>query len=315
MFEILSLVLPFFAVIGCGYFGARLINETQQDGINNLVLYFALPVLIFSLMARSEIASRFQPDFVSAYLAVSLLLFVLAFLLIRMVYQSSRSDTAIFAMGAIYGNTGYMGIPIIVISLGNEASVPVVISLILDVMIMIPVSVAVLESGRGDVKGSLLNGVVKALIATFRNPLIIAALLGIVWSISELPMPVMLDGFLNLLGAAAAPCALFALGASLYGKPIGSTLSPSLLVSGFKLVVHPLLLWYAMTQIWHIDPAWAHPALLGAAMPVAATVYVVARQYHTMITGASTAILVSTGLSLVSYPAVIIILEHFQIFA
>ena len=309
MFEIISLIVPFFAVIGCGYFGARLIPESQQDGINNLVLYFALPVLIFSLMAQSNIADQFELAFVPAYTIVSIFLFCLAFWLVRALYGLHRGDRAIYALGAVYGNTGYMGIPVIVVLLGESASVPVVISLMIDLIIIIPLAAAVIESS-GRQQGNLVHGAMATLLATLRNPLVLASVLGVAWSMLELPIPAMMNGFMDLMGAAAVPCALFAMGASLHGKPLGGAVSPALLISVLKLIIHPLLLWIMMTRIMDIDPDWARPALLAASMPMAATIYVLARQYQTRVVGASTAVLISTGLSLLTFPTLMLMLDH-----
>ncbi|KAA3623077.1 MAG: AEC family transporter [Proteobacteria bacterium] len=310
MLEILSLVIPFFAVIGCGYAGARLIGETGQRGINNLVLYFALPTLLFAMMARSDIGTRFQGDFVTAYTSVSLVLFAVAFATVKLLFRPRRGEAAVHAMGAVYGNTGYMGIPIVVTMLGQSASVPIVVSLIIDLAIMVPLTAAIVESDDPRGNRSVAHGAMSALRGTIRNPLILASALGAAWSLAALPIPVMLGGFLDLLGAAAAPCALFAMGCSLYGKPLGGTLSPALLISVFKLVIHPIVLWFALTWIWTIDPEWTKPALIAASLPVAVTVYVVARQYNTLVVSTSTTILVSTSLSLVSVPVFLLLLDR-----
>ncbi len=314
MLDILSLVIPFFAVISCGYFGAKLVGEAGQQGINNLVLYFALPTLLFSLMARSDLAERFEPDFVAAYTSVSLVLFTAAFIFVKLTYRLGRQEAAIYAMGSVYGNTGYMGIPIIVIMLGHAASIPVVITLIIDLAVMVPLVSAIVESGSRSSGKNPLHGAFIALFATIRNPLIIAAGLGAAWSITGPGIPPVLDGFLELLGSAAAPCALFALGSSLYGKPLGHAISPALFISFLKLIVHPIAIWIAMMLIWKIDPSWVHPALIAASLPVAVTVYVVARQYQTLVIGTSTTILFSTTLSLVSVPLIMLAIERGLIF-
>ncbi|MCZ7599006.1 MAG: AEC family transporter [Gammaproteobacteria bacterium] len=214
-------MIPFFAVIGCGYAGARLVGEDGQRGINNLVLYFALPALLFSTMARSDLAARFEGDFVTAYTVVSVLLFAVAFLVVRVTFSLGRSEAAIQAMGSVYGNTGYMGLSIVVVMLGQPASVPVVLSLVIDLAVMVPLTAAIVESGDPRSGRGVVHGAAAALRANLRNPLIVAAAAGAAWSLLELPMPGMLDGFLDLLGAAAAPCALFAMGSSLYGRAPG----------------------------------------------------------------------------------------------
>ncbi len=302
MLDILSLVVPFFAVIGCGYAGARVIGESGQQGLNNFVLYFSLPALLFAMMARSNLADRFQWDFIEAYTAVSLTLFIATFVLVRSLLGTRRRATAIHAMSAVYGNTGYMGLPIVVVMLGQGASVPVVMSLIIDLSVMVPLTAALIESDSARSDRGVWHGAATAFLSTLRNPLIIASAAGAAWSLLELPLPGMLNGFLDLIGAAAAPCALFAMGCSLYGKPVGGTLGIALLISLLKLVGHPLLLWVAGVWIWSIDPLWLKPALIAACLPVAVTVYVVARQYDTTVVGASTNILVSTALSLLTVP-------------
>lgn len=310
MTAILSLVAPFFAVIACGYAGARLIGEEGQRGINNLVLYFALPVLLFSMMAGSDIAAHFQPDYVTAYIAVSLSLFAATFLLVMAAYRYRRREAAVLAMGSVYSNIGYMGIPMVVVLLGSPASVPLVLSLIIDVAVIVPLASAIVESDRPGREGGLVHGALNALRGVLTNPLIAAAALGAAWSLAELPMPTFLGGFLDLLGAAAAPCALFALGCGLYGKPLGGTLGPAMLISFLKLVIHPVLLWFALTQLWSVDPDWVRPALIAACLPVAVTVYVVARQYDTQVVSTSTTILVSTAFSLFSVTAMLALLEY-----
>lgn len=310
MIQILSLVIPFFAVIACGYFGARLIGEQGQRGINNLVLYFALPALLFSLMARADLAERFQVDFVAGYTTVSLVLFALTGLWIKLWLRPRRAETAVYAVASVYGNTGYMGIPIVVVMLGQQATVPTVVALIIDLAVMVPITAAIIESDDPRSNKGVMHGAWSALRGTARNPLIIASALGAAWSLASLPIPVMLGGFLDLLGAAAAPCALFAMGCSLYGKPLGGTLSPALFLSAAKLVIHPLALWFALTQVWQVDPEWVRPALIASSLPVAVTVYVIARQYGTLVISTSTTILVSTALSLLTVPTLLLLLDR-----
>ena len=97
---------------------------------------------------------------------------------------------------------------------------------------------------------------------------------------------------------------------SLYGKPVGATLSPAALISVLKLLVHPFLLWLALTQIWQIDPSWTKPALIASCLPVAVTVYVVARSHRTLVLGSSTTILVSTLCSLITVPLFLLLLDR-----
>lgn len=77
----------------------------------------------------------------------------------------------------------------------------------------------------------------------------------------------------------------------------------------FKLLVHPLAIWFATTRIFDVDPLWATTATLAAALPVAANVFIVARQYDTYVERVSGAILVSTTVSVITVSALLVILN------
>ncbi len=308
MIEIVSLVLPFFTVIACGFLGARLISHNGLQGLNLFVQYFALPALLFSSMARGELASRFDSAFVTAYTCTSIVLALLGYTIFRFLFRRERSENGVMALGAVYGNIGYMGIPIIALILGPGASVPAVIALIIDVVVIIPLMSAVVVSASHS-NDRLFNTLIKTFLSTARSPIIVAALLGAALSLSGLDLPGAANRFLDILSAAAAPCALFALGASLLGKPMGSSIAPAMAVSLIKLILHPALLYFAMTMVFSVDPEWVKPAVIAASLPVALTVYIIAHQYDTHVTGASTAILLSTLLSLLTIPLILLLLE------
>ena len=137
------------------------------------------------------------------------------------------------------------------------------------------------------------------------NPLIIAILAGTAMSLSGLPLPAVVHGFANLLGMAAAPCALFALGSSLYGQPMRGALAEVSVIALAKLIIHPLLVWFVMFELFEVDALWGFAAVLAASMPVAATVYVLAQQHETYVVRISTAIAVSTALSIITITAIL----------
>jgi predicted permease len=77
----------------------------------------------------------------------------------------------------------------------------------------------------------------------------------------------------------------------------------------FKLFVPPAAMWFATTRLFDIDPLWAIVAILGASLPVAANVFIVARQYDTYVERVSSAILVSTIVSTVTVSALLTVLS------
>jgi malonate transporter len=311
MQSILNAALPFFALIFCGYAAGRLrlLTETAAAGVNTFVFYFALPAFLFGLMSSSPIAEVVNGRFIGAYATASLAVFALAALGGRLLFGVGRAEAAMQGLAAVLPNTGYMGIPLISAVFGREAAIPIVVGLTLDGILLIPLGIIIIESDKGRADGLLQTGLT-TLAALARNPLIISIFAGLAFSATGLDTPTPLTNFLDLLGAAAGPCALFALGATLAGRA-GERLGGAAEVSYMtfsKLVVHPAVLLFTATVLFDVDPRWATAALLGAALPIAANAFIVARQYDVYVARTSSAVLVSTAVSMISVSALLLVL-------
>jgi malonate transporter len=306
---ILNTALPFFALIFCGY-GAgrfRLLPEASIAGVNAFVFYFALPAFIFNLLASSPLADVVNGPFVAAYLGTGLVVFAVAAILGRLLFDVRRSEAALQGSAAVLGNTGYMGIPLVAAAFGDRAAIPLVLGLTLEATVLIPLTIILVEAQKGLDAGwsQLLGSVAGAMV---RNPIIIAIFTGVLVSAASLGLPTPIENFTDLLGRAAGPCALFALGATLTSFPVSTGISEVSYMTFFKLLIHPAAIWFATTRLFDVDPLWASVAILGTALPVAANVFIVAEQYDTYVERVSSAILVSTAISVVTVSALLTIL-------
>jgi malonate transporter and related proteins len=208
----------------------------------------------------------------------------------------------------VLANTGYMGIPLVSAVFGREAAVPIVVGLTLDGVLMIPLGIVIIESSKGRAE-SLTHTALATFSALARNPLILSIFAGLAVSTTGFNPPMPLGNFLDLLGGTAGPCALFALGATLAGRTVAGGTAEVSYMTFMKLVLHPAALFFTTTVIFSVDPLWATAALLGAALPIAANVFIVARQYNVYVSRTSSAILISTALSLISVSALLLVLH------
>ena len=67
-----------------------------------------------------------------------------------------------------------------------------------------------------------------------------------------------------------------------------------------KLAVQPLATWVIAVPVMGLPPFWAHSAVILAALPTGATVFVVAQRYGVYVQRSSALILISTVLSVAS---------------
>jgi malonate transporter len=309
MQTILNNALPFFALIFCGYAAGRLnlLTATAAAGVNTFVFFFALPAFLFSLMSSSPIAEVLNVPFIAAYVLASLAVFGLTVAGGRVLFDVGRGEAAIQGLAAVLPNTGYMGIPLAIAVFGREAGVPLVVGLTLDGVLLIPLGILLIESEKGQGESPF-----RTVLATFpdlvRNPLIVSIFAGLAASAVGLTPPTPVNNFLDLLGAAAGPCALFALGATLAGRSVAGGAAEIGYMTALKLFVHPAALLLTAAVIFDVEPLWTSAALLGASLPVAANVFIVARQYDVYVTRASGAVLVSTAVSMATVSTLLLVL-------
>ena len=103
-----------------------------------------------------------------------------------------------------------------------------------------------------------------------------------------------------MLGAAAVPSALFAMGASLAGYPLMGEVAPALWLVPLKLVVHPFLAWIIAVPILGLEGVWVPVVVTLAAMPSGVMPYMFAARYDAAPGVAARSVFLSTISSVVT---------------
>ncbi len=304
MLPIFLKILPFFALIGCGYFASRtrFFPPEAAAVVTKFVFYFALPAMLFRLAATLPIGDVWNPSFLTAYLLATGALYAFAIAVAR-----ARGETLPFAAfeahSAAIGNVGFLGLPMFVTLYGERAALPVLMGLAVDLVVFGALVIVLIEVGRGDKTGFAALGVVAKGLVT--NPMLLAVGAGLTWSAYALPLPTPVDEFTTILGAAATPCALFAIGCSLVATTAERRQVEAIWLSSLKLFVHPALVALTMLALFDIDPFLAAIAIGSAAMPTAGNAFILAQHYGIAVYRVSSTILISTAVSVVTLALVI----------
>ncbi|MFB0994032.1 MAG: AEC family transporter [Paracoccaceae bacterium] len=303
MLAIFLKTLPFFAIIGLGYGAARtrFVSAQAAASLTQFVFYFALSAMLFRFAAQLPLAELFDWRFVAAYLLGSTTVYCLTLGLSRL-RGTSLAEAAIEAQCGVIGNTGFLGMPMLVVLLGPLAAGPVLMVLAIDLIVFSTLITIIITASR---EGRMTRaGYGRLLFGLIKNPMIVSMSLGLCWSLSELTMPTPMADFLTLLGGASTPGALFAIGASLAVKS-----AENLVVTGWvsftKLLLHPAAVAISAFWIFHVDPRSAAVMVSVAALPVAGNVYILAQYFGLAPERVSAYILVSTVASIVTVSLVI----------
>ena len=301
MLPVLLQTLPFFAVIGLGYGAGRtgFFPDEATAWLTKFVFYFALSAMLFRFSANLSLAEVLDWRLVGAYLAGSCTVYALVSAA-AFVRGRPATEAAVEAQCAVIGNVGFLGIPMLAMLLGEAAIGPLMLVLAVDLVVFGSLIVIVITGSRGRLSPAILGTVLGGLA---RNPMIVSIVAGLGWSAAGLPVPAPLQEFLVLLGAAATPGALFAIGASLASKS-AERLSVALWLSSAKLVLHPAAV--TLFALWVGVPGFPAQVMIAcAALPVAGNVFILAQHYGVAPQRVSASILVSTTASIVTFSAVI----------
>ena len=307
MWDIFLKTLPFFAVIGLGYISGRtrFFTEEATAYLTKFVFYFALSAMIFGFASSLEIAQILDWTFIKAYLTATAAVYAIA-TAASLMRGTSVAEAAGEAEGSVIGNVGFLGIPMLALLMGPGAVAPIIIMLSVDLIVFSSLIVILITGSKG---GGLSAGIFKTVVlGLLKNPMIVSVVLGLAWSSSNLTMPAPAQEFLTLLGAAATPGALFAIGASLASKS-AERLSVAVTISVFKLFIHPAAVALTAMVIWPVEPFAAKVMVAAAALPVAGNIFILAQHYRVAPQRVSAAILVSTTASVVTVAATIAWLE------
>lgn len=303
MEPIFNVVLPVFAIILSGYAcgRARVLGPASSEAINKFVYFVALPVLLFFSMARVVPSEIFNMPYLGAFGAGSIITMVIGIYFAKFVFKTRLAEQSMFGMVSIFGNTGYMGIPLCIVAFGEEGALPAIVATVFQSVIMIPVFAVLIESDLRGEKG--LRAALEVTKSLTRNPLMVSSVAGIGWSFTGLPLPTPVETFCSILSGAAGPSALFAIGLFMVGKPLFHGFSEVGSVSMLKLFIHPLITWVFFVYVFDVEPLWQAVGILMAALPAGALCFVVAQNYNVYVQRTSAAILFSTIIAVVTLSA------------
>ena len=311
MLQVLTISIPFFALIFIGY-AARRQNFCDSNGaqlLSRFAFYVALPPFLFLKVAANEPTAILNWGFLWRYEAATIIIFLLAAGVGRSLFALKRNESGIFGLNSAYPNYGYIGVPLTILAFGDGAAIPIALILFADTIVLLTLTAIFIT----DKTTNPLTAISRVALTTIKNPLLQSVVAGVLVSASGIELPLVIDRVLTLLAGAAAPTALFALGATLYGQPIRNAIGELSALSMLKLIIHPMLVaGFFLLLPWHGgDMIWVKVAIVSACLPVATNVFVLAGVYGAYSARTASAILITTLLASVTVPITLYMLYFY----
>jgi malonate transporter len=300
MLNILSITGPIYLSIGVGYVATRqgFFSKTDGQVLGRFVLNFGLPAMLFNALAQRQFSDILHPGYLVAYGVGSFLALSAGFAIWHWGRGKGRSESALVAMGFCSSNSGYVGYPILLQILGPAAGVGLALSMLIENLFIIPLSLAIADSGEAT-HDSWLHMVWASLKNMLKLPMIWSILAGFLCSLLGVQLPDVVSKTINLFAASCAGAALFVNGGSLVGMRFWGALSEVSWVAFGKLVLHPLCVGAMLWAVGPMEAGLQISAVVLAAMPMLG-IYPLLAQRHGHQTLCAAALLVTTVMSFFS---------------
>ncbi|MBL8471471.1 MAG: AEC family transporter [Rhodocyclaceae bacterium] len=297
MFDILA---PIFGLVFLGYLSRRykLVGPTAFSELNRFVACLALPALLFDIVAHVRLEQLGQAGFLASFGIGAFAMFALPFVVLRR--GRPFGDTVLDGLCAGYPNTGFIGLPLAQLAFGPSSAPGAAIAAVFTTCIIFGFAIALLEwdSQRGS---SLRSTAVKVFNSLIRNPMVIVPLSAVVVSAGWVTLPPSVERLLKLLGGAAGPCALVAIGLFFArddpndDKAWSAFFQPrTLALVVVKLVLQPLLTVVLAMFVFKLDSRDTILVTVMSALPTGSGSFMLATYYKRDPVLTSAVILVST---------------------
>jgi malonate transporter len=275
-------------IVGGWLLGRRgALGEHAGRVLARVVFAVATPSLLFVTVAHADLHLLLSRSALVTWIS-SAIVATTAMTVLRWVWHRPPDEVVIGTLAASYVNAGNLGLPLAVYMLGS--AVAVVPPLLFQLLVLSPVAFTVLDRGAplrrlpGQVfaRPSAPSRAVAVAARTMSNPIIVAAMSGLVLAALPWHLPDVVFEPFRLVGAAAAPLALLTFGLSLSAQRVTGESGPRrdlVLVVLLRSAAHPALAFTLGTALGlHGRTLLAVVAM--AALPTAQNVLIYAIQYR-----------------------------------
>ncbi|MBB3148118.1 malonate transporter [Phyllobacterium trifolii] len=310
---ILLALAPIFFVILAGYGAGRLriVENHHVDGLNALVMIFALPASLFVATASAPRKEMLDQAPLFLILALVMLLVQLAwYFFVRASSDVSKADAALQALTISFPNLAGVGLPIAAAVVGPDGVVPVAVALAAGSIIISPLSLVLVELDTGNPKEELATGspgkVWTAFLRSVTKPVVLAPTVGILYSLAGWELLSLAKASLMLVGVAAPGVALFLTGLILSSQPFRLNWSV-VAATGLADIGRPILTAVVVFTL-PISTETAKIAILLSAIPSGFFGILFAVNYRLNSASTGSMVIASTLFSIVTLATVIALL-------
>ena len=308
-----AILTPLLAVFGIMLLGtvvqkAKLLPADTDQVLNQYVYYIAFPAIMLITLAQTPINDILHWGYIGGFSVAMLICYLVSLVTSLLIHPQQTAVATMRALNATFGNTAFIGIPLMAMLFPGEqiALAAAAIASLLSVLVF-AVSLVSLEIISTNQQSCAIKIMALALL---KNPIVMGSILGISLSAMAISLPDSLALMIRQLGMTSSPCALFAIGMVLAKSSQYQTSATFInhkqaldicATNAIKLFLQPVLSYFLMLSL-DVEPNLIAMGVLLAALPTAASVYLLAQRYQTQVITSAQGILLGTLITFISLP-------------
>ncbi|MFB5193458.1 AEC family transporter [Neobacillus sp. KR4-4] len=297
---LLMIILPPFFIFFTGYLGQKLIGFDIKS-ISMAALYLMSPFLAFRTFYTNELTMEYFYIFLFCVLLCFLLVLVVA--VSSYFSHASKQQMSAMMLGGAFMNAGNYGAPVVLFAFGSAGFDHAVVMMVFQSFLMN--TVGLFFASLGGEEGASIGDSFKRVI---RMPVLHGAIVGVSLQLFSIKLPETFMEAFNMIANASIPTVMLVLGMQL--AVITKKRVAYQFVSAITLIrmfISPALA-VLIVSFMPIDTLLKNVLILLAAMPAAANTTMFAVQFGTEPDLVSFTTLVTTILSIVTIPLVLLYL-------
>lgn len=298
-----ALTAPLFLIVLAGYLLVLWGRwpKPATEALSRFVFVVALPAMLFRMMSHVDGLHLHNWRVLAAFFGSCMFVYLIGRLVAGRALCLDAQSQSIFALGGVYSNVVLLGLPMAQVMLGNDAIAVVSYIILFNALLLWTLVTVSIEWTRYNrISISTLADCLKRVIC---NPIVAAILLGVLFGLSGLNLPVVIDRPLSMMGNAAAPLALFVLGMSLANYGVRDQLNVSITMTVMKLCVHPAVA-FIIARLLSLSQEQTQAVVLLASVSLAANVYLASATFNKLQAPVASCMVLSTLLVPLTMPLI-----------
>ena len=309
-----NIILPIFSVFGYILIGfilkkTNIIKSKYEKLFSSLSFNFLLPLALIVNFWQISFPKIIIWNFLISFFGAGIIIFFLSFMISKFFFDFKTDDCAIFGLGACFGNSVALGIPLMYSILGPINAMPYMILVLFHGVVHFTYTTFIIEGYRNRNKSNIKK-IIYTTLGLAQNTVLAGMLIGLALNYFNITFNEHLKLYFIPISKFALPTVLFSMGMALAGYKINLNLNYPFILTILKNFIYPLIAFILSKYLFNLSSLLIFIVTMAAALPSGTQTYYFSYRYNSLQNIISANILLSTFTSFFTLSILLLIFNY-----